>query len=70
MRIRCTEVATVLNFHLQSEYIATCDMRLKFVSGFSGSRGFGVVTRQAAAMWTDGRYFLQVFTSILLQYPT
>lgn len=39
----------------QSEYIAESDRRLKWVSGFSGSNGFAVVTMDKAAMWTDGR---------------
>uniref|UniRef100_A0A915I2C5 Uncharacterized protein n=1 Tax=Romanomermis culicivorax TaxID=13658 RepID=A0A915I2C5_ROMCU len=43
----------------QSEYIADRDQRLKFVSNFSGSRGLAVVTSNQAALWTDGRYFLQ-----------
>lgn len=43
----------------QSEYIADVDKRLPFVSSFTGSRGYGVVTIKEAAMWTDGRYFLQ-----------
>lgn len=42
-----------------SEYIAACDARLEFVSGFSGSAGTVIVTRDAAALWTDGRYHLQ-----------
>ncbi|GAB1604775.1 xaa-Pro aminopeptidase 1-like [Argonauta hians] len=43
----------------QSEYIAPCDARLKFISGFSGSAGTAVVTDTKAALWTDGRYHLQ-----------
>ncbi len=43
----------------QSEYIAPADKRIKWVSGFSGSSGFAVVTLNEAALWTDGRYFLQ-----------
>ncbi len=38
----------------QSEYVAPRDNRLKWVSGFSG-KGFGVVTTDKAALWTDGR---------------
>ena len=34
--------------------------RREFVSGFTGSAGTAVVTRDAALLWTDGRYFLQV----------
>ncbi|XP_030058638.1 LOW QUALITY PROTEIN: xaa-Pro aminopeptidase 1-like [Microcaecilia unicolor] len=43
----------------QSEYIAPCDCRRAFVSGFDGSAGTAIVTEQHAALWTDGRYFLQ-----------
>jgi len=31
------------------------DARLGWITGFSGSSGFAVVTRFKAAMWTDGR---------------
>ena len=43
----------------QSEYIADCDKRRKFLTGFSGSAGTAIVTSDDAALWTDGRYFLQ-----------
>ncbi|VTJ84944.1 Hypothetical predicted protein [Marmota monax] len=43
----------------QSEYIAPCDCRRAFVSGFDGSAGTAIITGEHAAMWTDGRYFLQ-----------
>ncbi|XP_052100615.1 xaa-Pro aminopeptidase 1-like [Mytilus californianus] len=43
----------------QSEYIAPCDCRREFVSGFSGSAGTAVITSDKAALWTDGRYYLQ-----------
>ncbi|KAI8847907.1 peptidase M24, structural domain-containing protein [Chytridium lagenaria] len=43
----------------QSEYIADCDGRRGFISGFTGSAGLAVVTTESAALWTDGRYFLQ-----------
>jgi Xaa-Pro aminopeptidase len=42
-----------------SEYIASCDARRKFISGFSGSAGCAVVTHDKAALATDGRYFNQ-----------
>ncbi|TWU74742.1 hypothetical protein ED733_005618 [Metarhizium rileyi] len=42
-----------------SEYIAACDARREFVSGFTGSAGCAVVTLEAAALATDGRYFNQ-----------
>lgn len=43
----------------QSEFIAECFMRRAFISGFTGSAGTAVVTKDKAALWTDGRYFLQ-----------
>lgn len=43
----------------QSEYISPTDKRIKWVSGFSGSSGFAVVTLDKAALWTDGRWILE-----------
>ncbi|KAJ0078498.1 hypothetical protein Patl1_22629 [Pistacia atlantica] len=43
----------------QSEFIAECYMRRTFISGFTGSSGTAIVTKDKAALWTDGRYFLQ-----------
>jgi len=43
----------------QSEYVAECDDRRAFLSGFTGSAGTAIVTTQLAALWTDGRYYLQ-----------
>lgn len=43
----------------QSEYIAPCDQRRAFISGFTGSAGTAIITEKDAALWTDGRYFLQ-----------
>lgn len=34
-------------------------MRRAYISGFTGSAGTAVVTKDKAALWTDGRYFLQ-----------
>ncbi|KAI9147909.1 Xaa-Pro aminopeptidase P [Paramyrothecium foliicola] len=42
-----------------SEYIAACDARREFISGFTGSAGCAVVTLNQAALATDGRYFSQ-----------
>ncbi len=39
----------------QSEYVAACDERRAFVSGFTGSAGTAVITPTEAALWTDGR---------------
>ena len=43
----------------QSEYIAPTDARREFISGFSGSAGTAIVTKDKAALATDGRYFNQ-----------
>ncbi|KAI9289036.1 peptidase M24, structural domain-containing protein [Umbelopsis sp. AD052] len=43
----------------QSEYIADCDKRRHWISGFTGSAGCAVVSEKEAALFTDGRYFLQ-----------
>ncbi|KAG6909923.1 hypothetical protein DXG01_014443 [Tephrocybe rancida] len=42
-----------------SEYLAHCDERRAFISGFTGSAGCAVVTLKDAFLFTDGRYFLQ-----------
>lgn len=43
----------------QSEYTAECDHRRAWISGFTGSAGCAVITKKDAALFTDGRYFLQ-----------
>ncbi|KAE8150708.1 hypothetical protein BDV25DRAFT_129331 [Aspergillus avenaceus] len=43
----------------QSEYIAPCDGRREFISGFSGSAGTAIISMSKAALSTDGRYFNQ-----------
>lgn len=42
-----------------SEYPAECDKRRAFISGFNGSAGTAIVTKDNAYLFTDGRYFLQ-----------
>ncbi len=44
----------------QNEYVAKCDERLAWLTGFSGSAGFAVILRDEAAIFVDGRYVLQV----------
>ncbi|XP_004307003.1 PREDICTED: xaa-Pro aminopeptidase 1-like [Fragaria vesca subsp. vesca] len=46
-------------YGLRSEFIVKCYMRRTFISGFTGSVGIVVVTKDKAALWTDGRSFLQ-----------
>lgn len=43
----------------QMEYLDQHDRTREFLSGFTGSSGTLVVTKNGAYLWTDGRYFLQ-----------
>ena len=43
----------------QSEYLAEHDKARVFISGFTGSAGSILITKDEALLWTDGRYFLQ-----------
>lgn len=42
-----------------SEYLAACDERVAFISGFTGSKAEAIVTMDEALIWVDGRYHLQ-----------
>lgn len=42
-----------------SEYVAPHWKSREWISGFTGSAGTAVVTKHAAGLWTDSRYFLQ-----------
>lgn len=42
-----------------SEYVPKCWQRRAFISGFSGSAGDILITKNRAGLWTDGRYFIQ-----------
>ena len=44
----------------QSEYPAPYAERLAWLSGFTGSAGFAIVTREEAFIFSDGRYTLQL----------
>jgi Xaa-Pro aminopeptidase len=46
------------DFH-GSEYVSDYFKCREYLSGFTGSAGTLVVTRDFAGLWTDGRYFLQ-----------
>lgn len=52
----------------QGEYIAPYSERLRWLTGFTGSAGFAVITREKAAFFTDGRYTLQAKTEIPAVY--
>lgn len=54
---------------VQSEYAPTTMERRHFISRFTGSAGTAVVTSDAAALWTDGRYFLQVCSFVSMHSP-
>lgn len=43
----------------QGEYIQPCDEKLHHISGFSGSAGYAVVTKNKAIVSADSRYTLQ-----------
>lgn len=42
-----------------SEYLPEEWLERAWLTGFTGSAGFAVVTQNKAALWTDGRYFVQ-----------
>lgn len=46
------------DFH-QSEYVGEYFKARHFISGFTGSAGTAVITKEKAGLWTDGRYFIQ-----------
>lgn len=51
-------LVTTEDFH-GSEYVAGYFKSREYLSGFTGSAGRLVVTENEAALWTDGRYFIQ-----------
>ncbi len=48
----------------QSEYVVIADERLAWATGFSGTWGLGVVTRDRAAVFVDGRYTVQAAAEV------
>lgn len=46
------------DFH-HSEYVGDYFKSREYITGFTGSAGTAVFTRDHAGLWTDGRYFLQ-----------
>ena len=46
------------DFH-ESEYVGKYFKCREFITGFTGSAGTAVITKDEAALWTDGRYFVQ-----------
>lgn len=45
--------------HHHSEYVGEYFKFREYMTGFTGSAGTAVFTRDKAGLWTDGRYFLQ-----------
>lgn len=43
----------------QSEYVAEYWATREWISGFTGSAGIVIITKDNAGLWTDSRYFLQ-----------
>jgi Xaa-Pro aminopeptidase len=43
-----------------SEYVPACAERLAWLTGFTGSAGMAAVLADRAAIWSDGRYVLQL----------
>ena len=52
-------VIPISDEHL-SEYVGAYAQRLEWLTGFGGSAGLAVVLKEKAAIFTDGRYTLQV----------
>lgn len=46
------------DFH-ESEYVGEYFMARKYISGFTGSAGTLILTKDEVGLWTDGRYFIQ-----------
>ena len=51
-------LVSTADFH-QSEYVGAYFKVRAWLSGFTGSAGTLVVTKDSAYLWTDGRYFIQ-----------
>ena len=51
-------IVPTADFH-QTEYVGEHFKARKFITGFSGSQGTAIITKDDARLWTDGRYFLQ-----------
>ncbi|MGH7025803.1 M24 family metallopeptidase [Brevundimonas sp.] len=48
----------------QSEYVVIADERLAWATGFSGTWGLAIVTRDRAAVFVDGRYTVQAAAEV------
>lgn len=53
-------VIVPLTDEYQSEYVPLRAQRLSWLTGFAGSAGLAIVLTEKAAIWSDGRYTLQL----------
>ena len=51
----------------QGEYVAPCDERLAWLTGFTGSAGFAAVLADRAGVFVDSRYRLQVRDQVAIE---
>lgn len=54
----------------QGEYVAECDARLGWLTGFTGSAGFCIALQGVAGVFIDGRYRVQVRAEVSLDVFT
>ena len=57
-------IVPTADFH-QSEYVGEYFKARKYITGFTGSAGTAVITKDCAYLWTDGRYFIQAAKELL-----
>ncbi len=54
----------------QNEYVAPCEERLAWLTGFTGSAGLAAIFLDRAGLFVDGRYTLQVRDQVDLSFIT
>ncbi len=52
----------------QGEYVAPCDERLAWLTGFTGSAGFCAALQRVAGVFVDGRYRVQVRAQVAEEF--
>jgi Xaa-Pro aminopeptidase len=52
----------------RGEYVAACDERLSWLTGFTGSAGFACILETTAGIFIDGRYRLQVCEQVAEEF--
>ena len=56
-------ISPTADFH-ESEYVGEYFKARAYMTGFTGSAGVAVATKDTAGMWTDGRYFIQAASQL------